>query len=127
MGTWEFSPGGEDADRRTGPSGDEEQMSRYVYLLGSLPTSVIEKAHAQAFKDLPREKRRELFEELRPFLVEGEQAENDDNDLLARLVRRAEERRARRAIDTGGTAPSGGESAARVASGGERAGVSPAP
>ncbi|HAS33000.1 MAG TPA: hypothetical protein DCS84_11980, partial [Microbacterium sp.] len=87
-------------------------MSRYVYLLGSLPTSVIEKAHAQAFKDLPREKRRELFEELRPFLVEGEQAENDDNDLLARLVRRAEERRARRAVDTGGAAPSGGESAA---------------
>ena len=49
-------------------------MSRYVYLLGSLPTSVIEKAHAQAFKDLPREKRRELFEELRPFLADGEQA-----------------------------------------------------
>ena len=91
---------------------DEEQMSRYVYLLGSLPTSVVEKAHAQAFKDLPRAKRRELFEELRPFLAEGEQAESDDNDLLARLVRRAEERRARRAVDTGGAAPSGGESAA---------------
>ena len=91
---------------------DEEQMSRYVYLLGSLPTSVIEKAHAQAFKDLPREKRRELFEQLRPFLAEGEQPEDDDNDLLARLVRRAEERRARRAIDTGGAAASGGGSAA---------------
>jgi len=87
-------------------------MSRYVYLLGSLPTSVIEKAHAQAFKDLPREKRRELFEQLRPFLAEGEQPEDDDNDLLARLVRRAEERRARRAIDTGGAAASGGGSAA---------------
>ena len=91
---------------------DEEQMSRYVYLLGSLPTSVIEKAHAQAFKDLPREKRRELFEELRPFLADGEQAENDDNDLLARLVRRAEERRAGRTIDADGAAASGGGSAA---------------
>lgn len=74
---------------------EEEAASRYVYLLNSLPASVIESAHATAFADVPEAKRREMFEKLRPFLAESERdAASPEPVLLARLVRRAEERRA---------------------------------
>jgi len=77
---------------------DEERIARYVYLLGTLPASVIESAHATAFADLPPERRRELFEQLRPFLAESERGSAaEDPTVIARLVRRAEEHRARRA------------------------------
>jgi hypothetical protein len=77
---------------------DEERISRYVFLLNTLPASVIESAHAKAFEDVPAERRREMFEQLRPFMSESEQAAaSDDPTVLARLVRRAEEHRARRA------------------------------
>jgi hypothetical protein len=77
---------------------EEEQISRYVYLLNTLPASVIESAHASAFKDLPAERRREMFEQLRPFMSDAERAApTDDPSVLAKLVRRAEERRAARA------------------------------
>lgn len=77
---------------------DEERMSRYVYLLNTLPASVIESAHASAFAALPAERRRELFEQLRPFMAESERdAASDDPIVLAKLLRRAEERRAARA------------------------------
>ena len=77
---------------------DEERISRYVYLLGSLPASVIESAHATAFEDVPPERRREMFERLRPFMAESERGvAAEDPTVLARLVRRAEEHRARRA------------------------------
>ena len=77
---------------------DEERISRYVYLLNTLPASVIESAHAKAFEDLPPEQRREMFEQLRPFMSEDErEAASDDPTVLAKLVRRAEERRAQRA------------------------------
>jgi hypothetical protein len=76
---------------------DEERIARYVYLLNTLPASVIESAHAKAFEDVPPERRREMFERLRPFMSEKEQAAaSDDPTVLARLVRRAEERRAER-------------------------------
>ncbi|WP_243075160.1 hypothetical protein [Microbacterium sp. SS28] len=76
---------------------DEERIARYLYLLGTLPASVIESAHASAFKDLPPERRREMVERLRPFMSEAEQAAaSDDPTVLAKLVRRAEERRAAR-------------------------------
>ncbi|GAB2838522.1 hypothetical protein GCM10027024_11660 [Microbacterium insulae] len=76
---------------------DEERIGRYVYLLNTLPASVIESAHATAFKDLPAERRREMFEQLRPFLSDKERdAASDDPTVLAKLVRRAEERRAQR-------------------------------
>jgi hypothetical protein len=92
--------------RRRNPSAaltEEEQISRYVYLLNTLPASVIESAHASAFKDLPPERRRELFEELRPFMSEAERsASTDDPTVLAKLVRRAEERRAARAAGADG-------------------------
>lgn len=73
---------------------DEERMSRYVYLLNTLPASVIERAHEAAFKDVPLERRQEMFEQLRPFMSEEERAQAAEPELLARLVRRAEERRA---------------------------------
>lgn len=77
---------------------DEERISRYVHLLNTLPAEVIENAHANAFEDVPPERRREMFEQLRPFMSETERAAaSDDPTVLARLVRRAEERRAERA------------------------------
>jgi hypothetical protein len=76
---------------------EEEQIARYVYLLNTLPASVIESAHAKAFADLSATQRREMFEQLRPFLSDAERAASaDDPHVLAKLVRRAEESRAAR-------------------------------
>lgn len=81
---------------------EEERIARYVYLLNSLPASVIESAHASAFKDVPPERRREMFEQLRPFLADSERdAAAEDPTVIARLVRRAEEHRARRSREAG--------------------------
>jgi hypothetical protein len=82
---------------------EEEQISRYVYLLNTLPASVIESAHASAFADVPVARRREMFEQLRPFMSEAERnASPEDPSVLAKLVRRAEERRVERAASHGG-------------------------
>ncbi len=82
---------------------EEEQIARYVYLLNTLPASVIESAHAAAFKDLSAAQRREMFEQLRPFMSDAERtASADDPNVLAKLVRRAEERRTARAATEGG-------------------------
>ncbi|HEX7346205.1 MAG TPA: hypothetical protein VF253_05400, partial [Candidatus Limnocylindrales bacterium] len=54
--------------RRKNPyaaASEEEQIARYVYLLNTLPASVIESAHATAFQDVPVQRRREMFEQLR--------------------------------------------------------------
>ncbi|MDY0909924.1 hypothetical protein [Microbacterium sp. CFBP9034] len=88
--------------RRSEQVTDEERIARYVYLLNTLPAAVIERAHAAAFRDLPVEERRELFEQLRPFMSDEERAAPaDDPTVLAALVRRAEGRRSLRA-DAGG-------------------------
>ncbi|MDN3496738.1 hypothetical protein QL996_12425 [Planococcus sp. APC 4015] len=82
---------------------EEERIARYVYLLNTLPSSVVERAHATAFADLPVQQRREMFAQLRPFMADTEKdAADDDPTVLARLVRRAEEHRLRRAngVDT---------------------------
>ena len=103
---------------------DEERISRYVYLLNTLPAPVIESAHAKAFADLPPERRREMFEQLKPFMSETEQAAaSDDPTVLARLVRRAEEHRARRAA--GGGASAGSAGTATLESDDPRDGVDP--
>ncbi len=81
---------------------EEEQIARYVYLLNTLPASVIESAHATAFQDVPVQRRREMFEQLRPFMSESERtASPEDPHVLATLVRRAELRRAERAAASG--------------------------
>ncbi|MCR2784668.1 MULTISPECIES: hypothetical protein [unclassified Microbacterium] len=67
---------------------DEERMSRYVYLLNTLPASVIERAHESAFKQLSRQRRAEMFEKLRPFMSEQEQARDPEPTLLASVLRR---------------------------------------
>lgn len=83
---------------------EEEQIARYVYLLNTLPASVIESAHAAAFKDLSTTQRREMFEQLRPFMSDAERtASPEDPHVLATLFRRAEERRAARAAAGGGS------------------------
>lgn len=93
---------------------DEERISRYVYLLNTLPAAVIESAHAKAFQDVPPERRREMFEQLRPFMSETEQAAaSDDPTVLARLMRRAEEHRARRAAGGGTDVPAAVATATR--------------
>jgi hypothetical protein len=92
---------------------EEERISRYVYLLNTLPASVVEKAHASAFKDLPPEKRREMFDELRPFMADDErETASDDPTFLAKLMRRAEDRRAQRA--NGGPSDDGGRVATDI-------------
>ena len=64
---------------------------------------MIESAHATAFRDIPVARRREMFEQLRPFMSDAERtASPDDPHVLAKLVRRAEERRAERAAARGG-------------------------
>lgn len=95
---------------------EEEQIARYVYLLNTLPASVIESAHATTFRSLPAEKRRELFEQLRPFMAESErESASDDPIVLAKLLRRAEERRAARAANAeGGSSAGTAESATAV-------------
>lgn len=82
---------------------DEERISRYLYLLGSLPPSIIERAHASAFKDLPEKERRATFEQLLPFMTEQERAERAEPALLARVLRRAQAKGADGAL--AGTAP----------------------
>ena len=86
--------------RRKNPyaaASEEEQIARYVYLLNTLPASVIESAHASAFADLSASQRREMLDRLRPFMSDAERtASEDDPGLLAKLVHRAEERRAAR-------------------------------
>jgi hypothetical protein len=102
--------------RRKNPyaaASEEEQIARYVYLLTTLPASVIESAHASAFKDLSPAQRREMLEQLRPFMSDAERAAPaDDPHLLAKLVRRAEDRRAARA--SSGSPDAGAEASVRT-------------
>ncbi|PZU37793.1 MAG: hypothetical protein DI573_10940 [Microbacterium sp.] len=67
-------------------------MSRYIYLLGTLPAEVIEKAHAAAFRELSARERREMFDRLRPFMSEQEQeqahARRPQPALMAGMLRR---------------------------------------
>ena len=68
---------------------DEERMSRYVYLLNTLPVTVIERAHAAAFKELPVAERQAMFDKLRPFMSDEERVQAAEPPLLARVLSRA--------------------------------------
>ncbi|MBD7958327.1 hypothetical protein H9651_11800 [Microbacterium sp. Sa4CUA7] len=63
-------------------------MSRYVYLLSTLPPSVVERAHEAAFRKLPLEQRREMFEKLRPFMTAEERVREPQPEVLAGVFRR---------------------------------------
>lgn len=67
---------------------EEERMSRYVYLLSTLPPSVVERAHEAAFRELPLQRRREMFEKLRPFMTEEERVREPQPAVLAGVFRR---------------------------------------
>ncbi|WOQ69813.1 hypothetical protein RYJ27_00755 [Microbacterium limosum] len=67
---------------------EEERMSRYVYLLNTLPAEVIEKAHEAAFRELSVRERREMFDRLRPFMSVEEQAGRPRPALMAGVLRR---------------------------------------
>lgn len=67
---------------------DEERMSRYVYLLNTLPATVIERAHESAFRAMPPSRRREMFEKLRPFMSEQERVREPEPTLLAGVLSR---------------------------------------
>ena len=62
---------------------EEERMARYVYLLATLPPTVIQRAHEAAFGRLPLERRQEMFEKLRPFMSERERVRDPQPALLA--------------------------------------------
>lgn len=67
---------------------DEERMARYVYLLSTLPPTVIERAHEAAFGRLPLERRKEMFERLRPFMSARERVRAPQPALLASVLQR---------------------------------------
>jgi hypothetical protein len=69
---------------------EDERVVRYVYLVQTLPWSILESAHATAFEDLSPEQRRDLFARLRPAMTDEERAGGaDDPATLAAIVRRA--------------------------------------
>ena len=72
---------------------DEERMSRYVHLLNTLPVDVIERAHEAAFRRLPRRERREMFDQLRPFMSEQERERRPVPALMAGVLRRVSAQR----------------------------------
>lgn len=66
----------------------EEQVARYLFLLDTLPRSVIDRAHAVAFAELSAAARAEVLERLSPLLPDAERyAASDDPETLAALVR----------------------------------------
>jgi len=67
---------------------EEERMARYVYLLATLPPTVIQRAHEAAFGRLPLERRQEMFEKLRPFMSERERVRDPQPALLASVLQR---------------------------------------
>ena len=70
---------------------EEESVSRYSYLVDTLPVVVIESAHATAFEGLSPEQRRDLLDRLEPSMSDDERSRaGDDPDTLAAVVRRAD-------------------------------------
>jgi len=97
---------------RVEPSGDEQALARYRYMLKTAPPETIEQAHVEAFARLTPEQRRMLLEQLRAEMPEAERAYAADNpQSLARLATRAEVREPgtmERAWNRMGTMPGAG-------------------
>lgn len=79
------------------PSGDEQALARYRYLLRTAPPEALEQAHAEAFAKLTPAQRAQVLRELSqdlPPAERGAAASNDpDPRTLARMATRAELRR----------------------------------
>jgi hypothetical protein len=77
----------------TRPSGDEQAIERYRYMLRTAPPETIEQAHAEAFAKLSEPQRRAVLEGLRkatPPREQGAAASSADPQSLARMATRAE-------------------------------------
>lgn len=74
---------------------EEEQMKRYVYLLESLPRTVVEHAHAAAFAELSPAQRQEVSDVVGPLVSDAPGVSaTSDSEVLAGLVRDPEPRAA---------------------------------
>lgn len=79
--------------QRMEPSGDEQALARYRYMLKTAPPETVEQAHAEAFARLTPQQRRMLLEQLRVEMPEAERAyATEDPQALSRLATRAEVR-----------------------------------
>jgi len=76
------------------PSGDEQAIARYRYLVRTAPPETIEQAHAEAFAQLTSDQRRRVLQELSTSMSTGERMAAaraaDDPEVLARVATRAE-------------------------------------
>lgn len=67
---------------------EDERIARYAHILGELPSSIADRAYAEAFAGLPVAARRELAKELRAQLPsEVQSADPRDPDEFALLMR----------------------------------------
>lgn len=74
---------------------EDENVSRYVYLVDTLPAAVIESAHVAALEDLSPEKRRELSDLLSSSMTDEERSGAPaDPATLAAVIRRLDTQRA---------------------------------
>lgn len=85
------------AGTQPAPSGDEQAIERYRYMLKTAPPDTIEQAHAEAFAKLTPDQRTLLLQQLSASIPEAERsaagvAGRDDPQSLARLATRAEVR-----------------------------------
>ncbi len=76
------------------PSGDEQAIARYRYMLKTAPPETLEQAHAEAFAKLTPDQRSMLLQQLSADISDDEKAAGkSDPQSLARLATRAEVRR----------------------------------
>lgn len=70
------------------PISEDEQIGRYAYVLGNVPTKVADDAYAAAFARLSETQRREILGQLRSQFPVGPQAPaSDDPEAFALLMR----------------------------------------
>ena len=66
---------------------DEEQIGRYAYLLGNIPTSVADKAYAAGFARLSTAEREEVLTQMIPAMPVAPQEVPDDPESFGMLMR----------------------------------------
>ncbi|MFS0866408.1 hypothetical protein AB3M83_03615 [Microbacterium sp. 179-B 1A2 NHS] len=73
---------------RLPPISDDEQIARYAYILGNVPSGVADRAYAAAFARLPAPERHRLLAELGAQLpVEQQDPDADDPERFAARMR----------------------------------------
>jgi len=99
--------------RLHGPGTDAYALERYRYMLQTAPPETIEQAHAEAFRKLTTEQRRQVLAELADAAPQNEKGgiestSTDDPRAMARTATRAEIRQPGIMERTLGTAPGAG-------------------